>query len=562
MRVLDANTGKEIFSFDLGTAPRTSTVVAPVFTNDGSRIAKLHNKAGNLTNTGSRLEWLIFDAKSGKLVTSFDDPGDGSRSPSSLPESRIFSDDGSQFICAVDNTVYTFDSTTGQPVHTLRGNETSIGDTVALPNGRVRTVELGGTIREWDLRPVEPVRTAVVEGSPGPGPQGAGFRRTAISADGAWLAGYIPAADHDGTSESVRVWDAAGTARPIDLTPPHRESGPGALFAFPQLSADGKRVALFRNELPRRRDTREQEKVDPARVSAPDVTVWDVASREVLLHRELQLQASVVRPLFRMVQLSPDGATLTLIEFVPGTDMTTSTLKVIDVATGRDRSKIEEAGIGPGIISFSPNGRRIAVGLAGPPGTPAPFGFRPVRQVAVYDAGAGERISTIESDAGAAPTGLASQLQMNVLAWSPDGSRLAFAESGGSRIHLIDVATGKRVKTLEASSVGGIISAGAGDGFVFSPDGARIACIISQRVGRPNTVNVLDADSGRVVLSLPAPGSTGFGQALRFSPDGRRLICFAPMRETLNGTAAGITKQYVQVTTLDATPRPPEPQQP
>jgi Tol biopolymer transport system component len=235
---------------------------------------------------------------------------------------------------------------------------------------------------------------------------------------------------------------------------------------------------------------------------------------------------------------------------VRGADTATSTLKLIDVATGRDGSKIEVAGNVPGFISFSPDGRRIAVGLPGPQ-----FVYpQPVRQVAVYDAGAGGRISTIESDAVAAPNGLLPRLQIQGLAWSPDGSRLAFAEPGSSRIHLIDVTTGKRVKTLDASSRGGSIFRGGGGGLVFSPDGRRIACTISQRVGRPHTVNVLDADSGREVLSLPIASS--FVDMLRFSPDGHRLIYFASRRESSNGPEEAPNKTHVQVTTWDATPRP------
>jgi serine/threonine protein kinase/WD40 repeat protein len=565
LRVLDAtNTSKEIFSFDLGTAPSSARVVLPVFTNDGSRVAKLRNVPGSLTNAGltnagPRVEWLVFDAKSGNLVTSFDDPGyesitnAGPRGvASSLRAFRMFSDDGSQFICAIDNTVYTFDSTTGLPVHTLRGSETPIAHMVALPNGRLRTVETSGTIREWDLRPVEPVRTAVVEQPRGNGTFRGRFgpNQTVVSADGAWLAGYIAASDEDGTAESVRVLDAAGKAS-IPLTLPQRQSGPRTRMRIAQISADGKRVALVRAGFSFARNEPKKEKGDPAPPPPPDVTVWDVASRKMLFHRDLERPGNGLAN--NLVRLSPDGTTLALLEGTRGTDTVTSTLSLINVVTGRTGSKIEVAGNVAG-FSFSPDGRRIAVGI------PQrqfewPMG---ARQVTVLDAGTGERIGTIEEATLAALNVLLRPITAESWVWTPDGSRLAFVEPGGSRIHFVDVTTGKLVKALAAAGRGGSIRSGRGQ-LAFSPDGRRMACLVEQRIGRHATVNVLDTDSGRVLLSLPNPNPNSFGDKLRFSPDGHRLIHFSSRLDSSSTPA--VSKWHVRVTTWDATPRP-EPKQP
>jgi WD40 repeat protein len=144
--------------------------------------------------------------------------------------------------------------------------------------------------------------------------------------------------------------------------------------------------------------------------------------------------------------------------------------------------------------------------------------------------------------------------QFEALAWTPDGSRLAVAEFGGSRIHLIDVTTGKRVQTLDASTRGGSITRVAGEPLAFSPDGRRVACVVQQRIGRQGTVNVLDTESGRVVLSLPIPNF--FVNRLRFSPDGHRLIRFMLVSEASGEPATRVWKSHVQVTTWDATPRP------
>src|SRR5262249_54951037 len=109
-----------------------------------------------------------------------------------------------------------------------------------------------------------------------------------------------------------------------------------------------------------------------------------------------------------------------------------------------------------------------------------------VRQVAVFDAGTGERISTIETETLASTNGSVPRSRMIWPTWSLDGSRLAFAEPGGSRIHLVDVMTGIRVQALEASNRGGTVQAGPGGSqLTFSPDGRRIACVVTQRVDRP-----------------------------------------------------------------------------
>ncbi|MBO0700332.1 MAG: hypothetical protein J2P46_18175, partial [Zavarzinella sp.] len=567
LRVQDANTGKEIFSFDLDTLPGFQRGSAPVFTNDGSRVAVSRPVRSSAANTEVRWEWLIFDTKSWKLLTSFDEPGYESGRFGLLTPTRMFSDDGRQFICAVENTVYTFDSTNGQPVHTLRGNENPISHMVALPSGRLRTVETGGAIREWDLRPVEPVRTAFVEerrtagSGPGRFVSSVRPRETAISADGAWIARYIPAADPDDPAESVRVWDTAGTATPIELTPPPRVSPKGLKevfpLRFPQLSADGKRVALFRGELTFRGTNPKQPKIDQATIPSSDVTVWDVASRKVLFHHELQPQDGPAGLGLNRVGLSPDGATIAILDRVSDQATVTSTLTLFDLAAGDPRSKIEVADSVAG-FSFSPDGRRIAVGMTGPQNDGP---FRPLlRQIAVLDASTGERISAIEADTLAAPNGIPSLTIMAGLAWSPDGSRLAIAQPGSSRIHLFDVATGKRVQTLDASIRGGLVPSAPGGGqLTFSPDGRRIACVVSQRVDRRLYVNVLDTDSGRQVLSLPLPlnDTRRGGGTLRFSPDGHRLIHFELGYAFASGPPAPAQPgSHVQVTTWDATPRP------
>jgi len=320
------------------------------------------------------------------------------------------------------------------------------------------------------------------------------------------------------------------------------------------VSADGKRVALYRAEALRFSTNPNQER--PDRPLPPDVTVWDVASGQELFHQELQQQPLSIRA-GGFPQLSPDGATIALLERGRGADAKPSTLTFIDVATRLPGTKIEVAG-NEASFCFSPDGRRIAVGLAGPPFSFAQFSFPSnFRQVDVFDAKTGKRISAIDGDNFAATNFGAAMLTLEGSAWSLDGSRLALPERPGAKIHLFDATTGKRVQTLDASSRGGSLAFGPNRGLAFSPDGKRIACVIQSRNGRVSTVNVVDTESGRVMLSLQPPADLLLGGgALRFSSDGHRLTHFGSAIELTGRPPEVVAKSQIQLTTWDATPRP------
>jgi WD40 repeat protein len=548
LKVFDANNGQELSAFDVDytTLGNGHTRRIIHFTPDEAQVAVFATNRGP-TAPNARTMWSIVDARSGKLLRTFDDPETSLYVPSSQRTVEGFSDDGSQFLRVVHNVIHTTDCASGRPVHTLRGNVSAPADMVALPGGKLRTVEAGGTIREWNLRPVEPVLTAFVEE---PGTMLFGERRSSpqcvVSADGAWVALFRQTTDANPV-ESVRVWDAAGKGSTKLTAPPRGSSQRYSQYHRTiRLSADGKRAALFRvdGKFPGggARINRSAG-IDPAGYT-PDVTVWDVAGQKVLFHRE-QKQTEVGR-LYWLAAFSPDGTMLALGERSTDEEKGNSKLTLLDIAADGAGKTIEVAGT-IGFGSFSPDCKRFECGIGTPSGA----------YIMICDTATGNRVCTIEGDSLASLALGQDPITSHLLAkcWSPDGTRLAVAEPSTARIHLFDTATGKHVKMLDAPSRGGFIA--PTDALAFSPDGRRLACVVRQGVGLVSTVSVLATDSGKELLSLPLSTSPSLsGEPLCFSPDGHRLLHFGPdiTRSTRPGEA--VMKFFVGVTTWDATPLP------
>jgi serine/threonine protein kinase/WD40 repeat protein len=556
LKVHEADSGKELFTLDLGDQGDGAVAVPTVvFAPDSSRIAVGKTTRKALGGGYGRKEWLILDARSGEVLATFDDPG-GALSGIIIRSPALFSDDGTQFILAVENVIHTFDTAKGLPVHTLRGNVNQIADMVALPDGKVRTIEASRTVRDWNLSPVARVRTAIVElprqagGGPGSGYIGS----VVVSADGARVAVWNRRVPDDGTVETVRVWDAAGKGF-VELTAPARAwpAGIPSGFGMLHLSFDGKRVALIRTTgFGPARPGGNIESIDPATLPSPDVIVWDVTSREIIFQREFPRGREGRTD--TVVALSPDGATLAIVSRSADGDKPKSRLKFVDLATGHDGKPCEVDGM-IALVSFSPDGRRLEGGI----NTAQNGGFAG-KQIAVWDVATGGRICTIDD---VPPDTFNGQQTTPGFArskcWSRDGTRLAIVGPGGAQIHLFDTATGKLARSLDASGRGGRIRAAFRGGVLaLSPDGQRIACAVGGRLNQQATINVIDTESGKELLALPLSADVGrnpLGHALRFTPDGHRLLFFTQEAD-LTSPPGAPRKTYLRVQTWDATPLP------
>jgi Tol biopolymer transport system component len=105
------------------------------------------------------------------------------------------------------------------------------------------------------------------------------------------------------------------------------------------------------------------------------------------------------------------------------------------------------------------------------------------------------------------------------LSWTRNGSSLlttiSDVQNDVSKVVRIDAATGA---VTDLSWPGGTQDL---SGLTFSPDGRRVACIVTTDEGRRVGLQVRDATSGDVLVDVPTDGDTLDGPA--WSPDGRWL---------------------------------------
>jgi WD40 repeat protein len=158
-----------------------------------------------------------------------------------------------------------------------------------------------------------------------------------------------------------------------------------------------------------------------------------------------------------------------------------------DAQTGKKLRTIKEQAQGFHALSFSPDGKRLAVinEDSMPP--------------QIWDAQTGRKLLTIK---GKPNTSLA-------VAFSPDGKRLIVG-SYDNTAAIYDAQSGQRLLTLTGHT-GRVWSV------AFSPDGKRVATCSMDK-----TAKIWDAHSGKELINLK--GHTSDLLAVAFSPDGKQIV--------------------------------------
>jgi len=533
-----------------------SPFVAMVFSRDGSQllVGNRPSVAASFGASGFNINAIdvgaVIDVATGTIRATVDNAGSRQApftgfSSASLAPPPFFTTDGKQFVLTDDNVIRTFDSATGKPVLTLRGHDHEVVACAEGPDGRLWSVEAGGTLKQWSLQRTEPLRLAAqpVRG----GTAGIPF---ALSADGAWVARAHaePGEEPDKEKSIVEVWDTAGKEEAKVFqkvgVPRGYRTGVGSRVDAIQvaLSTDGRRVAMIR---PPAFDAKTDKPIAPA-----DLTVWDVASREELFHIELP-ESEGTDPLIAatMPMFSADGATVGVVQRTP----TQNVLRLFGINNRREKPAIQFGKEATArFVRFSPDGQRVAAVLLT---SSADFGF--TAKVVICDVATGTQREIA-----------ARVIPASQVAFSPDGMRLlvTYRTPNEYGIDLYDTATGKHVASLYNPDRGG------GSGFspalpdpagpVFSPDGRRVAGITFS--GPTAVIKVWDTESGKDLLTLPAPplargplGRVISAIHLAFTPDKNRLVAVVTNGRPRFGPAGDAqTVSPITVTTYDATPRP------
>ena len=219
------------------------------------------------------------------------------------------------------------------------------------------------------------------------------------------------------------------------------------------------------------------------------VHLWDVAGgREVAA-----LRGGLAG--FLAIAFSPDGRLLATAAARQSSATASAEIKVWDLASGRELATFAGPG-GIAELAFSPDGRRLA-------------STGPQQAATLWDIRSGRELLSLPID-GRTGLGERAAGPDSRVAFSPDGARLALVGFGG--VMIWDATPGPEVLTIHAPL--------QVQGLAYSPDGRRLAIADSE-----DAVRVRDAATGRVLLTLPVP-DWSIGLALsdvRFSPDGRRL---------------------------------------
>jgi WD40 repeat protein len=232
-----------------------------------------------------------------------------------------------------------------------------------------------------------------------------------------------------------------------------------------------------------------------------DILLWDIRKFKLLLTlpgRNNQVES---------ITFAPDGKTLVAVYQFPS-----RTVRLWDAVTGELRQELVEPKIGdePGhwfrAAAFSPDGKKLAVSTSPvieelPPGAPQ------LHEVRIWEP-TGEGGAPWKRQVMKAP--LTSEIWVNAVSFSPDGSTLAAGQVDGS-VKLWNAETGTLKATLNPPQHLSLTE------IAFSPDGKLLAV-----ASHDNKAMIWDVAKGTLKYALS--GTNDQIVTVAFSSDGKYLL--------------------------------------
>ena len=427
-KLWDAITGKELGSFN----GHTSSVTGVAFDPDGKLVI-----SGSWDNSVK-----MWDVTTGKELVSFTGHTESVNSVS-------VSSDGRQIISGSgDNTVKIWEMESGKLLHTLLGHGSAVSSVAFSSDGsRALSGSYDGTVRIW--RTTDGSQIGRLTG------HSAGASSVVFSPNGLQLAS-------GSKDKTVSLWNIA-TGELLASFTGHKGSVNSVAF-----SPDGTRVASGSED--------------------HTIRLWGIVTG-----KETACLEGHSEPV-RSIAFSPDGLRLAsasgpaFSEYVSEDKKRDNTVKLWDVATGKEMASFVGHKESVGCVTFSPDGLRLASGSKD--GT-----------VKLWDAANGDVLATFNG-----PN------EITTVAFSPDGKRVAAGLGNRGDNYLVKIwALASGQETVKLVGHTGFLTSVA-----FSPDGKQI---ISG--AQYDTVKLWDAATGTELATLVQ--DNGVVESVAFSPDGSRI---------------------------------------